>query len=115
MSLDTMSLTALLKAVQTATSLSGLSTLFVNGSGELAKRNLLQAINVDTVEDITTTGVYRPSKEPSLPNGASMQYSAVLCLGAGADLYLLAFTHTGSVAYGFKNNGRDFRGWNMLT
>ena len=112
---DVKKLSDMLKSAPTATSLSGLSMLFVNGSGMLAKRNLLEAIFVDTVEDITTTGVYRPTKEPPLPNGASMLFSAVLSLRAGADLYILAFTHTGSVAYGFKNNSKEFRGWNMLT
>ena len=37
MSLDTKNLAAVLKAVQTASSLSGLSTLLLNSSGELAK------------------------------------------------------------------------------
>ena len=63
MSLDTTTLTALLKAVQTATSLSGLSTLFVNGSGELAKMGATSLIQnfgiIRDLDQVLPTGFYQ--------------------------------------------------------
>ncbi|MDE6697630.1 MAG: hypothetical protein K2K25_12190 [Muribaculaceae bacterium] len=102
----------------TAALTSSLSMLCLNSSGSLVKKaitSLFTAVMVNTVADIKAPGVYRLKQQPSLPNGASLEYSAVLCLSAGMDLYLLAFTHTGSAAFGFLNNGTSFSGWNMMT
>ena len=63
MNLDTMTLTALLKAVQTASSVSGLSTLFVNGSGELAKMGATSLIQnfgiIRDLDQVLPTGFYQ--------------------------------------------------------
>ncbi len=77
--------------------------------------DLFSSKSVDTVEDITKPGIYRAGKEPNLHDGSNMRYSIILCLRAGSDLYLWAHTHQNTFAIGFKNNGRVFEGWKMLT
>lgn len=77
--------------------------------------SVLSAKVVNDISDITLPGFYRPGNAAALPNGHSLKYSVVMCLGAGTDLYLLAMSHEGSVAYAFKNNGTGFSGWHMLT
>ena len=104
--------------VQEATTSATVQHILGLNAGSIAKltfTNLFTAVFVDTVEDITAPGVYRVKKENPLPDNSSLEYSAILCLRAGADLYLLAMSHSGSAAYGFKNNGNTFKGWKMLT
>lgn len=75
----------------------------------------MSAVVVNTVDDITSPGIYRLKAEPALPDGSTLEYSAIMCVKAGADLYLIAMSHKGAAAYGFKNNGTKFEGWHMLT
>ena len=79
MSLDTKTLTAVLKAVQTATSLSGLSTLLLNSSGELvksksAKMPMLHEMTERTSDAnaLTDPGFYTlPSSAANIPPNLS--------------------------------------------
>ncbi len=86
-----------------------------NQLSRLPWESVLSAKIVNDISDITLPGIYRPGNAAALPNGHSLKYSVVLCLRAGVDLYLLAMSHEGSVAYAFKNNGTGFSGWHMLT
>ena len=100
---DTTTLTALLKAVQTATSLSGLSALLLNSSGELAKTKSSKIVmlhETDTrtlnADDAVEPGIYMvPSNAENVPKSISRGVMIVMVFPS--NIYQLLIARFGAI------------------
>lgn len=123
-----MPLSDVLKSAPTATSLSGLSMLLADSSGNFAKmvaqsfaealvRYMLNpSVLVTNIDEMTTSGIYKVasySMQGTLPDIKHANYGHLFVLARDSTVQQIFISRTG-ICLRFKTIGTDWEDWKIL-